>query len=164
MAKGIQAELKQTKPFSSLAEEAYIALMRTADQLHWKGAELMKQFEVSPTQFNALRILRGAGPKGLACSEISERMINRDSDITRLLDRLERRGLAGRCRETKDRRVIMARITAAGLELLKKMDEPMEEFHRKLLGQMGEQRLHSLLRLLEEARALTVAPRTGKLA
>ncbi len=152
MAKGIQAELKQTKPFSSLAEEAYIALMRTADQLQWQGAELMKTFGVSPTQFNALRILRGAGPKGLPCSEISERMINRDSDITRLLDRLEKRGLAERCRESNDRRVIMARITPAGLGLLKKMDKPVEEFHHKLLGQMGEQRLHALLGLLEEAR------------
>lgn len=155
MAKGIRAELKQSKPFSSLAEEAYIALMRTADQLHWQGAELMKRFDVSPTQFNALRILRGAGPKGLACSEIGERMISRDSDITRLLDRLEHRGLAERCRETKDRRVIMARITSAGLELLKKMDRPVEEFHHHLLGQLGNQRLHSLLRLLEEARTLT---------
>lgn len=152
MAKGIQSELKQTKPFSSLAEEAFIALMRTADQLQWKGAELMKEFDVSPTQFNALRILRGAGRKGLACSEIGERMINRDSDITRLLDRLEKRGLAERCRETKDRRVIMARITSAGLDLLKKMDKPVEEFHRKLLGNLGEERLKWLLRLLLEAR------------
>jgi DNA-binding MarR family transcriptional regulator len=154
VAKGIQAELKQTKPFSSLAEEAFIALMRTADQLQWRGAELMKQFDVSPTQFNALRILRGAGPMGLPCSEISERMINRDSDITRLLDRLEKRGLAERCRETRDRRVIMARITGGGLDLLKKMDKPVEEFHRKLLGQMGEKQLHALLRLLEQAREI----------
>ena len=152
MAKGIQAELKQSKPFSSLAEEAFIALMRTADQLQWTGAELMKRFDVSPTQFNALRILRGAGPQGLPCSEIGERMITRDSDITRLLDRLEKRGLAERCRESKDRRVIMAHITAAGLALLKKMDKPVEEFHRRLLGQLEEARLHSLLRLLEEAR------------
>jgi DNA-binding MarR family transcriptional regulator len=79
-------------------------------------------------------------------------MINRDSDITRLLDRLEKRGLAERCRETRDRRVIVARITAGGLDLLKKMDKPVEEFHRKLLGQMGEKQLHGLLRLLEEAR------------
>jgi DNA-binding MarR family transcriptional regulator len=153
VTKGIQAEIKQTKPFNSLAEEAYIALMRTADQLQWKGAELMKRFDVSPTQFNALRILRGAGPKGLPCSEIGERMINRDSDITRLLDRLEKRGLSERCRENKDRRVIMARITPAGLALLRTMDKPMEDFHRKLLGQMGEKQLQALLRLLEEARA-----------
>jgi DNA-binding MarR family transcriptional regulator len=154
MGKGIQAELKQAKPFSSRAEEAYVALMRTADQLHWKGAELMKQFDLSPTQFNALRILRGAGPKGLPCSEISQRMINRDSDITRLLDRLERRGLAERCRESRDRRVIMGRITPAGLQLLKKMDKPLEEFHRSVLGRMEEDRLTSLLALLQEAREL----------
>jgi DNA-binding MarR family transcriptional regulator len=152
VAKGIQAELKQSKPFGSLAEEGYIALMRTADQLQWRGAELMKQFDLSPTQFNALRILRGAGPKGLPCSEISERMITRDSDITRLLDRLEKRGLAERCREAKDRRVIMAHITPAGLNLLEKMDHPIAEFHRKLLGQLVGTRLRSLLRLLEDAR------------
>lgn len=154
MAKDIKTELKQTRPFPSLAEEAFVALIRTADQLQWKGAELLKQFDISPTQYNALRILRGAGPKGLPCSEISERMINRDSDITRLLDRLEKRGLAERCREAKDRRVIMARITAAGLDLLKKMDKPLEQFHHDLLGRMGEARLHSLLRLLEDAREL----------
>lgn len=154
MGKGIQDELKQTKPFSSRAEEAYVSLMRTADQLQWKGSELMKQFDVSPTQFNALRILRGAGPKGLPCSEISARMVNRDSDITRLLDRLEKRGLAERCRESKDRRVIMGRITPAGLQLLKKMDKPLEEFHRDMLGRMKEDHLASLLGLLQEARDL----------
>jgi DNA-binding MarR family transcriptional regulator len=163
MAKGIQAELKQTKPFSSLAEEAFIALMRTADQLQWKGAELMKEFDVSPTQFNALRILRGAGPQGLPCSEISERMINRDSDITRLLDRLEKRGLAERCRESHDRRVIMARITPAGLGLLKKMDKPVEEFHHNFLGRMGKERLTDLLQLLEEARETAASPVTAKM-
>ena len=154
VAAGIQAEIKQTKPFGSKAEEAYIALVRTADQLQWKGAELMKRFGVSPTQFNALRILRGAGPKGLPCSEISERMVTRDSDITRLLDRLERLGLAERCRDKKDRRVIMGRITSAGLDLLKKIDKPLEEFHRNLLGRMSKDKLNSLLGLLEEAREL----------
>ena len=153
MAKDIKTELKQTRPFRNLAEEAFVALMRTADQLQWKGAELMKEFDISPTQYNALRILRGAGPKGLPCSEIGERMVTRDSDITRLLDRLEKRGLAERCRETKDRRVIMARITSTGLDLLKKMDKPIEQFHRDLLGRMGETQLRSLLRLLESARA-----------
>ena len=154
MAKSIQAEIKQTKPFSSKAEEAHIALVRTADQLQWKGAELMKRFGVSPTQFNALRILRGAGPRGLPCSEISERMITHDSDITRLLDRLGRMGLAKRCRDQGDRRVVMGRITTAGLDLLKKIDKPLEEFHRKHLGRMSEDRLISLLGLLEEAREL----------
>jgi DNA-binding MarR family transcriptional regulator len=152
MARGIQAEIKQTKPFSSLEEEAFLALMRTADQLAWRGAEMLKQHRLSPTQYNALRILRGAGAKGLACSEIGERMINRDPDITRLVDRLERRGLVRRSREQKDRRVITTCITPAGLEALKALDRPIEEFHRHLLGHLGESRLHSLIRLLEAAR------------
>ena len=92
MAKGIQAEIQQTKPFGSLEEEAQVALQRTADRLHWRLSEMLKPHGLSPTQYNALRILRGAGDEGRACSEIAERMINRDPDITRLVDRLERRG------------------------------------------------------------------------
>lgn len=153
MAKDIKTELKQVRPFPSLAEEAFVALMRTADQLQWKGAELLKQFDISPTQYNALRILRGAGPTGLPCSEIGGRMVNRDSDITRLLDRLEKRKLTERCRDSKDRRVITARITAAGLDLLKTMDKPLDQFHSSLLGTLGEKRLREMLRMLEEARA-----------
>jgi DNA-binding MarR family transcriptional regulator len=148
----MQAELKQSKPFSSLEEEAALALMRTADQVSGRGADMMKEFDVSPTQYNCLRILRGAGKLGLACSEIGERMINRDPDITRLIDRLEKRGLVERHRENRDRRVITTRITTAGLELLKKMDRPVDEFNRKLLGGLGEQQLRTLIRLLEEVR------------
>jgi DNA-binding MarR family transcriptional regulator len=153
--KGIQAEIKQTKPLNSLEEETSVALLRTADQLAWRGAEMFKQHGLSPTQYNALRILRGAGTKGLACSEIGERMINRDPDITRLIDRLERRGLVARSREQKDRRVITTRITTEGLEILKKLDRPVEGFHRQLLGPLGERRLRSLLRLLEAVRRRT---------
>jgi MarR family transcriptional regulator, organic hydroperoxide resistance regulator len=152
MSSGIQAEIKQRKPFSSLEEEAFVGLMRTADQLAWRGAEMLKQHGLSPTQYNALRILRGAGAQGLACSEIGERMINRDPDITRLLDRLERRGLVRRSREHKDRRVITTCIAPAGLEALKALDRPIEEFHRHLLGHLGEKRLQALIRLLEAAR------------
>jgi DNA-binding MarR family transcriptional regulator len=152
VSKGIQAEIKQTRPFKNLEEEAFVALVRTADQLTRRGAEMLKQHGLSPTQYNALRILRGAGEKGLACSEIGERMINHDPDITRLIDRLERRGLVVRSREQKDRRVITTRITTAGLERLRSLDRPVEEFHRQLLGRLGERRLRTLIRLLETAR------------
>lgn len=152
MAKGIQAEIKQTKPFSSLEEEAAIALARTADGLSRRSAELFKAHGLTGTQYNVLRILRGAGDAGLACNEIGERMITRDPDITRLLDRMERRGLCQRTRNQRDRRVIMTRITAQGLELLKEMDSPVQELNLKLLGHMGEKRLRSLLRLLEAVR------------
>ncbi len=149
VGKGIQAEIQQTKPFTSLEDEAAVALHRTADRLHWRLSEMLKAHGLSPTQYNALRILRGAGDQGRACSEIAERMINRDPDITRLVDRLERRGLATRSREGHDRRVITTRITPAGLELLRTLDGPVEEFNRKMLGPLGEPRLQTLVRLLE---------------
>lgn len=152
VARGIQAEIKQVKPFGSLEEEAFVALMRTADQLAGRAAEMLKGHGLSPTQYNALRILRGAGDEGLACSEIAERMINRDPDITRLVDRLERRGLVVRSREQKDRRVITTRITTKGLEAVNALDLPIEKFNRQLLGHLGEKRLRSLIQLLEAAR------------
>jgi DNA-binding MarR family transcriptional regulator len=152
MGRGIQAEIKQSKPFASLQEEALVALQRTADQLQRKVAELLKPHGLSPTQYNALRILRGAGAAGLPCSEVGERMINHDPDITRLLDRLERRGLVRRSRGREDRRVITARITPSGLELLRGLDHPIEEFHQRLLKPLKEGQLHSLVQLLEAAR------------
>ncbi|HSS97633.1 MAG TPA: MarR family transcriptional regulator [Terriglobales bacterium] len=152
MARGIQAELKQTKPFSSTGEEASIAILRTADELQQKLVELLKPSGLSPTQFNALRILRGAGEAGLPCSEIGERMINHDPDITRLLDRLEQRDLVARQRHAKDRRVHVARITKTGLDLLKGLDKPVEEFHRITTADFGESNLKSLIRLSDKLR------------
>ncbi len=152
MAKSIQDEIQQTKPFTSLEEEALVALEHTADRLHWRLSEMLKEHGLSPTQYNALRILRGAGDEGRACSEIAERMVNRDPDITRLVDRLERRGLATRSREGRDRRVITTRITPAGLDLLKALDRPIEEFNRKMLSPLGEQQLQALIGLLNIAR------------
>jgi len=150
--KSIQAELRQTKPFATPEEEAVVSLARTAGLFEWQMSEMLKPHGISPTQYNALRILRGAGKQGWACSEIGERMINRDPDITRLLDRLERRGLVERSREKKDRRVITARITPAGLDLLGTLDRPLEEFHKKMLGHMRGHGLDSLIRLLAMAR------------
>jgi DNA-binding MarR family transcriptional regulator len=152
MAKSIHAELKQTKPFSSTGEEASIVILRTADQLQQQLVELLKPYGLSPTQFNALRILRGAGEAGLPCSEIGERMINHDPDITRLLDRLGQRDLVERQREAKDRRVHVAHVTKAGLELLKSLDKPVEEFHRVTTAEIGEVNLKSLVRLLDKFR------------
>jgi DNA-binding MarR family transcriptional regulator len=153
VAKGIQSELKQNKPFSSPGEEASIAVLRTADQLDQQLVELLKPYGLSPTQFNALRILRGAGDAGLPCSDIGERMINHDPDITRLLDRLEQRDLVQRQRAPKDRRVHVARITKTGLDLLKDLDKPVEEFHRVTTADVGESNLKSLIRLLEKLRS-----------
>ncbi|HZR57778.1 MAG TPA: MarR family transcriptional regulator [Terriglobales bacterium] len=135
-----------------LEEQVSLALMKAADKVQGEVAEMLKEYGLSPTQYNALRILRGAGTEGLTCSEIGERMINRDPDITRLLARLEGRRLVIRRRERKDRRVVMTSITAAGLDLLRSIDEPIMEFHHHLLGHMGETKLKSLIRLLDVAR------------
>lgn len=152
MSKGIQAEIKQSKPFNSLEEEAFIALLRTSEHLSGRLEEMLKPYGLSPTQYNALRILRGAGQNGLSCSEIGGRMINRDPDITRLVDRLEKRGLVQRSRGREDRRVVLARATPMALDLLKKLDRPLDRFHQAVLGHIERTRLQSLLRILEEAR------------
>ena len=107
-------------------EDAFLDLLRTCDLLSRAPAQLLKTEDLSSTQYNVLRILRGT-PAGLPCGEIASRMITRDPDITRLLDRLEKRGLISRCRETKDRRMVMARITAHGLKILTNLDEPVRE-------------------------------------
>jgi MarR family transcriptional regulator, organic hydroperoxide resistance regulator len=153
VVKSIQSEIQQTKPFNTLEEEALVSLQRTADQLHWRMSEMLKAHDLTPTQYNALRILRGARNEGRSCSEIAERMINRDPDITRLVDRLERRGLVARSREGRDRRVITTRITSAGLKLLESLDGPVEDFNRRLLGPLGEQTLRTLIQLLDAVRA-----------
>ncbi len=148
----LRDEIKQQRPFESLEQEALLNVLRTADVLMQRLTAVLKPFKLSHSQYNVLRILRGAGPDGLACREISERMISRDPDITRLLDRLEARGLVTRTRDEKDRRVVMARITPEGLRLLEALDEPIAEVDRQPLQHLGEQRLRTLIELLELAR------------
>ena len=133
-------------------EAAFLALLRTTELLSRRLAQVLKAEEISSNQYNVLRILRGAH-EGLACGEIGNRMITRDPDITRLLDRLEKRGLISRCRETKDRRMVLTRITADGLELLARLDEPVQDIHRKQLGHLGRERLCILTDLLSAARS-----------
>lgn len=145
----LRKEIKQSKPFASLEEEAFLSLQRTADGLMREMAEVLKPARLSPVQYNVLRILRGAGDAGLACREIGERMIKRDPDITRLLDRLEARGLVTRGRDRADRRVITTRVTAEGLQVLKRLDGATMEFPRRRMGHLGAERLRSLTRLLD---------------
>jgi|SRR5882724_2545784 len=152
MAKRLRDEIKQQKPFESLEEEALLSVLRTADVLTQRIAAVLKPFKLSHSQYNALRILRGAGPDGLACQEIAERMITRDPDITRLLDRLEARELVTRGRDGKDRRVVLTRITPQGKRLLEALDQPIAEVDRQPLQHLGERRLRALIQLLEVAR------------
>jgi len=133
-------------------EAAFLELLRTTDILSRGLITVLKTEDLSTNQYNVLRILRGS-IEGLPCGEIASRMITRDPDITRLLDRLEKRGLISRCRETKDRRLVMARITPKGLRLLTRLDEPVQAAHRKQLGHLGRRRLGALTELLELSRS-----------
>ena len=150
---------RSTRPANSkprrtgaLEEAVFLDLLRTTDLLSRRLVPVLKESAVSPAQYNVLRILRGA-PEGLTCGEIAGRMITRDPDITRLLDRLEKRALIFRNREPRDRRTVLTRITSKGLRLLGRLDEPVLQAHRKLLGHLGQSRLRKLAALLQAARA-----------
>lgn len=151
MKQALQSGRQKRRP-ACPEEIAFLDLVRTCDLLSRGPAQVLKTEDLSATQYNVLRILRGT-LDGLPCGEIGSRMITRDPDITRLLDRLEKRGLISRCRETRDRRMVMARITPEGLKLLAGLDHPVEEAHRAQLGHMGKERLRKLAELLEDARA-----------
>ncbi|MBA3345685.1 MAG: MarR family transcriptional regulator [Gemmatimonadales bacterium] len=148
----LRRELRQGKPFASLEEMVFLSLLRTGDALLEGETALLKTAELSFAQYNVLRILRGAGPAGLACGEIAGRMVNRDPDITRLLDRLESRGLVSRTRDEGDRRVVLARITAEGLAMLQQLDAPIVRLHRAQLAHLSRKQLRALAELLELAR------------
>jgi DNA-binding MarR family transcriptional regulator len=132
-------------------EITFLELCRTADVLSRRLPEVLKTEDLSSNQYNVLRILRGAG-EGLACGEIGNRMLTRDPDITRLLDRLEKRGLIARTRESCDRRMVVAHLTQAGMDVLARLDEPVREAHRRQLGHLGREQMRILNRLLRAAR------------
>lgn len=137
----------------SLQEEVVIALARTADELHAPMNEVLRPAGLSVSQYNVLRILRGAAEDGLPCGEISARMVRRDPDLTRLLDKLEARGLVSRERGTKDRRVVTAKLTEEGQQLLAELDEPVEASVKQPLAHVPATRLRQLLDILAELRA-----------
>lgn len=136
-------------------------MLRAADALTRGAGVLLKPSGLSSTQYNVLRILRGAGAEGLTCREVGCRMISRDPDITRLLDRLEARGLISRARGEQDRRVVRTYITREGLRILADLDAPVREMHRRRLRHVATDKLRHLLRLLEVAAAPDEAPHAG---
>lgn len=155
MAK-LMDELRKSKPFQCAEQEVFLNMMRTAEALSEGMAGVLKPFGLSATQYNVLRILRGAqancGETGLACREIGERMVTHDPDITRLLDRMERAGLIRRQRASDDRRVVKTAITPEGLRILEQLDAPVLQMHKKQLHHLGERKLRELSSLLELAR------------
>ena len=151
---GLKLEIVQEAPFSSLEEEALLNLLRTSDCLNRTIHLKTRHWGVTSTQYNVLRILRGAQPHGLTCSAIGSRMITAEPDITRLLSRLKALKLIRQHRDAHDRRVIWTRISEAGLDLLKKMAPVIQRLPRELLGHLDSAELAELIRLLESARKI----------
>ena len=137
---------------AALEARLFVALLRTADALGQEAEQLLKSAGLTGAQYNVLRILRGAEPNGLACRSIGDNMISHDPDMTRLLDRMEKRALIVRERQTDDRRVVKTRITPQGLSLLKSLDRPVHKLHKRQFRHMSAARLKVLSELLEEVR------------
>jgi len=133
---------------STLDAQVYVAILKAADKLAGQGEQFMKAHGITGAQYNVLRILRGAGPEGLPCNAISERLIARDPDMTRMLDRMEARNFITRERQKDDRRVVKAYITDEGLKLLKKLDAPVRDLHKTQFAHMSATRQKALLELL----------------
>ncbi|MHB1700714.1 MAG: MarR family winged helix-turn-helix transcriptional regulator [Acidobacteriaceae bacterium] len=152
MADRLRQEIQQRRPFPSPEVEALLNLARTSGQVRRLWQNLLKPWGLTDTQYNVLRILRGAGDDGLTCGEIGERLVTHAPDITRLLERLVRRGLVSQARESADRRVVCSRITADGLRLLEEIGPKADNAPPELLKEMPQERIRQLIDLLEEVR------------
>ena len=148
----LKREIKQTKPFTSLEQETLLNLQRTASEVSSPYLKYLKQNGLSHSLYNILRILRGQEGKGLSCSGIGGRMVTRDSDITRLIDRLLKLELVDRVRSEDDRRVVLTSINSKGLKLLKELDKPMNDMNKESLAHLTIEEKKQLNRLLDKAR------------
>ena len=148
----LRQEIAQQRPFASMEEEALLNLMRTSDCVHREFQRRTRHWGITSTQYNVLRILRGAHPQGLTCSAIGDRMITAEPDITRLLARMKTLKLIRQQRDKRDRRVVWTQISSAGLELLSSMDAEIDKAPREMLSHLNSGELEELIRLLELAR------------
>lgn len=145
----------RVSPRRTREQQVFLGILKAADLLDGELAEMLRPAELSPTQYNVLRILRAAGEEGLPCGQIGQRMLTRDPDITRLLDRMEKRGALVRLRDGGDRRVVRARLTPAGIKALGELDEPVARLHERQLGHLRPAELKTLAGLLSKARERT---------
>jgi len=152
-ARSIQDEIGQSRPFPSKSQEAYVALIRTADDSKRYLSQLLEPAGVTVQQYNVLRILRGAGEEGLPTLTVAERMIERTPGVTRLIDRMERKGWVTRRRCTEDRRRVWCNITTAGLELLDRLDRPIEEVDQVFAAALDLPDMEKLVECLDRLRA-----------
>ncbi|HSS79005.1 MAG TPA: MarR family transcriptional regulator [Thermoanaerobaculia bacterium] len=150
---GLQAEIQQRKPFRSLGQELVVGLLRTSDLVRRAVDRTLAPFDITPQQYNVLRILRGAGESGLPTLEISDRMLEQAPGITRLLDRLEAKGWVRRERCPQDRRQVLCWLTAPGLALVERLDDPIDTADRDAVAMLSAADQERLLRLLEAIRA-----------
>jgi DNA-binding MarR family transcriptional regulator len=153
MKSSLLSEIKQTRPFRSVHEEATLSIARTAAVLEHRLAQALKPFDVTPTQYNVLRILRGAGGDGLCRNEVGERLIRPVPDVTRLLDRMEELGLITRRRGAADRRFVSTTLSTRGHEVVDRLDKEICAIHREHLGHLDEPRLRQLIELLADVRS-----------
>lgn len=152
MSPSIREEIRQTRPFPTRSDEAAVSLMRTADLLRRSISAVLDPRDITLQQYNVLRILRGAGERGLPTLEIAVRMIEQTPGITRLVDRLEAKQLVARERCATDRRQVFCRITTEGLALLERLDEPVGGADHAALASLSDHELAQLLELLEKTR------------
>ena len=152
MVTTLRDEIKQTKPFTSLQQEVELNIIRTSAVLQDEIEQVLKPYGITGTQYNVLRILRGAGEHGLTRNEVRDRLLNRMPDATRLLDRMERAGLISRSREAEDRRLVTTRLTKKGKQLVDQLDPLVARQHKSRLGHMTEKQLTTLNTLLTQVR------------
>jgi DNA-binding MarR family transcriptional regulator len=148
----LKLEIMQEPPFASIEEQALLNLLRTSDTLHRAFHLKIRKWGITSTQYNVLRILRGAHPNGLTCTAIGDRMITAEPDITRLLGRLKALKLIRQQRDKQDRRAVWTQIAPAGLTLLSEMDPLILDMPKELLGHLKEEELAQFIHLLERAR------------
>ncbi|HET6577746.1 MAG TPA: MarR family transcriptional regulator [Gemmatimonadales bacterium] len=152
MSSRLQAELKQTKPFPRRSSEALLSVLRTAALLEHQLNEALRPYGITELQYNVLRILRGAGPDGRCGREISERLVSKVPDVSRLLDRMEGMQLLRRARDPVDRRHVTARITPRGLRVLEAATAALDEFERERFAHLDPERLQHLIDGLADVR------------
>lgn len=152
MAQPLHDELRQSKPFVDVEEEVHVSIARTAALLERTVAQFLRPHGITPTQYNVLRILRGAGAAGLCRNELGERLVTPVPDVTRLLDRMADLKLVARQRSDEDRRLVRTHLTAKGLELVNSLDAPLRTAHRERLKHLSRQRMRDLADTLAEIR------------
>lgn len=152
MPRTLREEIKQGRPFESLEHEAHLSVLRTAAMLEHEFAELAKPYGVTPTQYNVLRILKGAGPAGLCRNEVRDRLVARVPDASRLLDRLLDAGLVERERDETDRRLVNTRITRDGVRVLTQLERPVADLHHRKFSRLTKAQLRALIDALAAVR------------